>query len=144
MTSALHTAALCLGLSACVPPNDPEVLPRLDHAMFVQQVAPVLERRCSNPSCHGNDSRPLRVYAPEHFRMDAARLHLIEPLTGEELARNEASASAFAVDIARADDSLLLTKAIGLTSHLGGVVYRETTDPEYQAVRAWLQSGGLR
>ncbi len=143
MSHCPHLAVLCLALSACVPPNDPSVLPRLDHAMFAQHVEPVLELRCANPSCHGNDSRPLRVYAPDRFRMDPARLHLIEPLSPEEIARNEASAAAFAVEITRADDSLLLTKVVGLAPHLGGTLYVDTSDREYQAMRTWLQSGGL-
>lgn len=135
--------AAILAAPACAQPNGPDRIPPLDHTQFVANVEPVLELRCANPSCHGNDRRALRVYAPGRFRLDPTRLHLAEPLSADELASNEVSAAAFAADITRADDSLLLSKPTGRAAHLGGIVFTDPTDREPTAIRTWLQTGDL-
>lgn len=141
----MRAPAVLIALFApgCAVDNPALDLPVLDHHMFVTEVQPVFERRCANPSCHGNDRRPFRVYATERFRQNPDRLHRDEPITEEELRANEMSATAFATGISRAMDSLLITKPLGIVFHQGGEVWTTSEDPECQAVLRWLRSGGL-
>lgn len=132
-----------LALLGCGPEPGAATLPPLDTAVFEARVEPVLERRCANPSCHGNDRRPLRVYAPERFRADPARRHRAEPLTFSEVRANEASARAFALGVATARESLLVAKPLGLAGHQGGAVFETGDDAECEALVAWLRTGGL-
>ncbi len=134
-------AAACF--AGCGPTATPIVLPVLDSAVFATEVEPILEQRCANPTCHGNERRRLRVYAPGRFRRDAARLHLDEALDADELAANDASARAFAAGIVRAFDSLLISKPLEWVTHLGGPVFVSAEDRECQSILRWLRTGGL-
>lgn len=133
--------ALLAALAACVQ-NAPADLTPLDRAAFAEHVQPVLALRCASPACHGSDRRRLRVYAPGFFRLDPTRVHRDEPITPEELAANERSASAFARDVPAAAESLLVTKPLGYVNHLGGRVLTESDDDQWTLL-AWLRSGGL-
>jgi hypothetical protein len=135
-------ALLCaLSLAGCVA-NGPLAPPALDLAVFSSRAQPVLAARCATPACHGSDRRRLRVYAPGFFRSDPARVHRDEPLSSDELLANERSASAFAADVLRADESLLVTRPLGYGGHLGGRVLSES-DADTAALLAWLRTGGL-
>jgi hypothetical protein len=142
--SRIESFAAIVMFSLSCARNGDETPPVLDHAMFAERVQPVLAQRCANPSCHGNDRRALRVYATERFRLEPARLYLPEAISVEELARNESCAAAFAHGILAADDSLLLTKPLEGSTHLGGAIFAGPDDRDYLVIRAWLQSGGLR
>ncbi len=141
---ALGCTLAALALAACGPANPAVATPPLDHALYLRTVESVLEQRCAVPSCHGNPRRPLATYATDRYRMDPSRLRLPEAISPEEVAANERSASAFAVGITNAADSMLITKSLGTVFHQGGVVWGSVDDPECQAVLAWLRSGGLR
>lgn len=112
-------------------------VPRLDEAVFVADVEPVLEARCANPSCHGRPERPLSIFAPHFYREDSTRTFLNEALSDDELRHNYDLSCSFAVGIDFPDDCLLLRKPLGLAYHGGGVVLDET-DPEARAIRDWL------
>ncbi len=132
---------LAMASIACGPPPQPVAPPALDSAMFRSQVQPILERGCASPSCHGNDRRPLRVYAPGYFRADPTRLHLDEPISPDELAANQRSASAFALGVDRAEQSLLVLKPLGHAGH--ATVFSTVDDRDAQTVIVWLRTGGL-
>ena len=134
---------LCCVLLGCGLSPAALTSPALDHGEFVRFVEPVLERRCGNPTCHGEARRPLRIFAPERFRADPTRLHEPGPLTDDELRANERAAATFAAEIMRAEDSLLLTKALARVPHLGDRVFADESDGGYQALLSWLRSGGL-
>jgi hypothetical protein len=54
--AALGALVVCVCACGEAPAED---LPRADFARFVSDVQPVLEARCANPSCHGNENRAL-------------------------------------------------------------------------------------
>jgi hypothetical protein len=135
----IRGAALVAGLLGCVG-NAPLEAPSLDPATFATRVQPVLASRCASPACHGSDRRRLRVYAPGFFRSDPSRVHRDEGISAEELAANERSAAAFALDAPSAGESLLVTKPLNRVAHLGGQVF-SASDDEYAALVAWIRTG---
>ena len=135
----IRRAACLAGLLGCVG-NAPVEAPALDHAMFATRVQPLLAARCASPTCHGSDRRRLRVYAPGFFRSDPRRVHRDEPITADELAANERSAAAFALDAPSAAESLLVAKPLNAVPHLGGQVF-SAADDEYASLIAWIRTG---
>ena len=76
-------------LAACALETPPPMpLPVGDEAVFAAAAQPALDRRCAEPSCHADAARPLAIYSAGRRRADPARLHLIEPLTAEELQKS--------------------------------------------------------
>ncbi len=141
----LALAAIAFTIAGgCAGPDNPTIAaPMLDAALFAQSVEPVLEARCSDPSCHGNNRRALQVFAPMRYRQDPTRLYIPESLSPAELTANEDSAAAFALGVTTALDSLLVAKPLGYVTHLGGTVFASPTEPDCAAVIAWLHTGGL-
>lgn len=132
---------MILLLLACVEgPGEPVALPEADRDLFDATAAPILEAGCGTPSCHGSSSRPLEIYASPWHRLDPAEVHRESPLTEEERQRNFDRARAF-LDAADPDLSLLLLEplapAAGGTEHAGIVVYEDTGEPDWLALRDW-------
>lgn len=128
------------GLCACGEPET-EALPRADFARFASAVQPVLEARCANPSCHGNDNRALEIYAPELHRLNPDEVFLKTALTHTELRANFLRASAF-IDDFDGSSSLLrkpLAEAQGGMGHEGGVCFESRDDAEWQVLRGWVR-----
>lgn len=124
-----------LALAGCAPAPGYESLPPADFPRFVATVQPVLAARCANPTCHGRADRPLEVFAPQLHRLDERRLFLDEPLTAEETRRNFDRARAFAAD------GLLLSKPLaGGAGHAGGAQFADEEEPEWQALRDWVDA----
>lgn len=142
MIRAMAAAAL---LAACsVPVEDATAVRWLDADAFEADVQPILAARCGNPSCHGRPDRPFAVYSPLQWRADAARTHLPEPLTDDELAHNYTAACVFVTEAGWPDDALLLRKPLAEaagTYHGGGPVFDGTSDDDYRTVRAWVEGG---
>jgi hypothetical protein len=82
------TATLLAG--ACVQEgiDQPAELPSVDEHYFRCRVQPVLAKSCAFMDCHGNDERPLQVYAEQRFRVNPSWLDYEDPLTSEELSAN--------------------------------------------------------
>lgn len=137
MATSVLTAACVAG------PGDPLALPAADRMVFEATVQPALAERCANPGCHGRVDRPLEVYATYQHRLDPVDVHAGTPLTAEELDRNFERARAFLFGAATAEDALLLRKTIprelGGVHHGGGVVFEDTWEPDYQALRDWAR-----
>lgn len=138
---------LAFAAAGCVveePP--PEALPDGDVAAFAEDVQPVVDRHCADPTCHGRPDRPLALYSPGRFRRDAARTYLIEPLSDEELAVNARSVAVFALDPEALADGLdgclVLRKPLALAAggcgHEGGEIFLTRDDRGYRALRGWL------
>lgn len=128
-------------LLGCPQPSTTSVVDA-DYDVFVEQVQPVLEPRCSTPACHGNASRPLELYAVGWHRADPDDDFLEGQLDEDELVANFDRVSAF---LARpAADSLLLTKPLaedaGGTPHVV-TIYEDTGEPEYEALLDWASGG---
>ena len=146
--SALAIAG-CLAACTTVanePATDPST--KLDETVFRCLVEPVLVRQCSYPACHGNAGTPLRIYSPGKLRITRPKSidDSIAPLTDAEHHANFASAAGFSFGVIDPLDNLLLRKttppAEGGFSHLGGVIFPGTGDPQYHAIFDWLRGQG--
>ena len=129
--------------TACGPP------PALDEraapeGVFARTAGPALEHHCGAPPCHGNEARPLRVYAPGTLRADPSRVHRDEPLSADEVRANERRAQAFLSEAPSALDALVLAKPLGRVAHLGGVLCDGPTDTPCAELLAWAHAAGLR
>ena len=140
---------LLLGAIGCTTiENGPLADPArtLDETVFRCTVEPVLARQCSYTGCHGIAGSALRVYAPGKLRaappvdIDAA----IAPLTEAEHHANFESAAGFAAQ--QPGDNHLLRKPLAASAggfaHAGGAIFPSTSDPQYQAIAAWLLGKG--
>jgi len=118
-------------------------LPAADYALFVENVQPILAEDCGNPSCHGDPRRPLALFAVRRHRLDEQEVYRDTPLTEEELQHNHARATAFLVDLERAEDSLLLSKPLapeaGGAGHAGGAQFSDTADWGYAQLLGWAE-----
>lgn len=110
---------------------------------FTSDVEPRLEARCAQGGCHGRRERPFALYAPGAYRADPTRTHLDEPLDASEIAANAERVAAFASE-GPIDDCAVLRKPLAVSAggvwHGGGDVFRDTSDPTYVAMRAWLET----
>ncbi len=123
----------------CLGDNTDVQLDLGDSGEFVETVEPVLTASCANPSCHGNVDRPLQIYAVHRHRMDPADAWADGELTADETRANFLSAAGFSLppsELARKP----LDPAVGGMSHLGGVIWQSTEDPDYEALRAWSEA----
>lgn len=131
--------------------NEPLADPaaKLDEAVFRCSVEPILARQCSFSACHGIPGTlgsALRVYSPGKLRAQkpANIDEAILPLTAAEHHANFESAAGFAT--AGVADNFLLRKPLapanGGFEHVGGAIFPNPTDPQYQAIAAWLLGMG--
>ncbi|RLB54582.1 MAG: hypothetical protein DRJ42_08755 [Deltaproteobacteria bacterium] len=118
---------------------------------YATEVQPHVAERCASGGCHGRADRRLRLYAPGHYRADASRLHLDEPLTQQELGENARRLAAFAHG-SELESSELFCKPLALEAggcaHGVGEVFVDWTDPTCLALERWLSGrapvdGGL-
>ncbi len=93
----------------------------LDDNFFRCNVQPVLAARCSFMACHGNDERPLMLFAEQRFRLGISWEDYETPLTQEELAANLRMVRGF-VSRDTAERNLLLQKP--LDTRAGGFFHR--------------------
>lgn len=139
----MRTAALALAAACVTGPGGEPLALDVDYAVFVEDVQPVLSDRCANPACHGAQGRPLEVYAVHQHRLDPAEVFADTPLTPAELSLNFHRACGFLVDLERDDDCLLVRKplaeAAGGVAHEGGDVWSDSSSPELQALRDWIE-----
>jgi hypothetical protein len=129
---------VCALLSACASDG-----PR---QRFEADVAPVLERRCLSPVCHGvaPGVRGSGAYLePRALLVDVTATGAIADLEAVRTAVKR-----FIDTTERPEFSSLLRKPLdpiyGGLSHRGGVVLRSPEDPAYRAMRDWIamESGG--
>ncbi|MCC6213334.1 MAG: hypothetical protein IT376_00560 [Polyangiaceae bacterium] len=106
---------------------------------FADQAQPVLAERCANPSCHGNPSRPLSLYAPRRHRADPGDVYLDTPLTAEELEHDFRQAAVFVAEARRPDESLLLVKPRS-PEHGDGLVFLDPVEYDLRRLRAWVRA----
>lgn len=120
------------------------VVPLADKQTFETDVMPILAQRCANPGCHGEPDRPLEVYAVLRHRLDPADRWRDVPLSEMELSRNYAHACGFLAGIDTSEDCLLLRKTLpesaGGAYHAGGVIFEDTSEPDYQTLQRWVSS----
>lgn len=118
-----------------------EALPLGTWDLFVSQAEPVLAERCANPSCHGNDARPLSLFATHRHRLAPEERFLDTPLSEEELTRNYWRAAAFVVGLTDPGECQLLTRPS--TEHAGVRVFADESDYDYERLSEWVEASAL-
>ena len=111
------------GLEPTAPTGGREV--SLDVAFFVESIEPILQRRgCSNVACHGGQGSGELI------------------LSGGLNPQGDLVAVAGLVTTWQPEDSALLRKplaeAAGGVQHVGGDVFTDTSDADYQTVLTWI------
>ncbi len=133
--------ALLLFTVGCVSGPGETTLPVRDYEAFVEHAQPVLAELCANPSCHGNESRPLRIYAPMRYRAESDRVLVDEALDADELRANYERARVFVDGLDPGRSELLrkpLARAAGGSHHTGDDPFTDETDRGYAALQAWV------
>lgn len=141
--------ALIAGVGCIEAPGVARPLPSDEMELFSSEAEPVLETRCAEAACHGDEMRPLRIYAPGHLRMDSS-LVSTDDLTPDELERNYLQTLGFLVGISDPQRSQLLSKPLPLsdggTYHEPGPVFESRIDGDFVALETWaldvLDNGG--
>lgn len=135
LTGALAAGCLAIDPAETAPLTAPAVV--ADRATFAHEAGPLLEKRCGAAVCHGRDLRPFALFAAGNRRLDPAQTMLKAPLTPAELDANHAAVLGF-LDTPRPRDTTLIRKALGQLGHKGGAVFAAPSDPECQAITAWI------
>lgn len=133
----MSRSLVLLLLSACAPDVGTMMIDAPDVAAY-PTMQPYLEARCATLDCHGDEGRPLRLYAETGLRIDGVARDT--PLTSDELEAN--AWSLFGVDAAQRSDAHLsylkpLAESEGGMAHVGGDVLALDSD-EARCVLGWL------
>ena len=136
--------------AGCSQPNAAMTTGELDEAFYRCRVEPVVVARCAFFACHGDPSRPYRIYAPNRMRLDVTEDQRALYLTEAETRANYENAIGFSVAVAGYgyDEPLLVEKpldqSIGGAYHEGaeiygaGDVFMDPNDPELDVLRAFI------
>jgi hypothetical protein len=146
-------AVLSLGLaglssSSCIGEAEFEDFACPNHDVFVEAVSPYLERRCGTLDCHGQTTRPMRIYGQfglrhpdeSNFSGGAASTLLeqdanwaavcnVDPEPMQKVTQDRGLS---------ADKLLLVHKARGLERHKGGKIVNEQ-DAGDRCILGWLR-----
>lgn len=148
---ALASCTLVLmgvGAWSCVGEGELEGAACPNHDVFVQHVSPYLERRCGMLDCHGQPTRPMRLYGqlglrhpeennvaggaattPLELESNFAAVCNLDPEAMQEVVEKLG---------APADKLLLVNKARGLERHKGGKVVNEQDEGD-KCILDWLK-----
>ncbi len=123
MVRTISLCLLLLGGSACVQDGISDVAEarQLDAHYFRCRVQPILTKSCAFMDCHGNDERPMRVFAEQRYRLNKSWLDFEDPIEEEELAANLRVMAGF-VENTKGQDHLLSEKP--LDARFGGRYHR--------------------
>jgi hypothetical protein len=142
---AVFTAAACLSLAACDPPEGDLALPEVDPVTFENKVYPILLADCGFPACHGDPERFFAVYGPGRRRLSPQSLPY-DPATPEELALSFTRARSMLVAEDGPARAPLLRKPLavpaGGAGHAGddawgAPIFAGKRDPRYEALYFW-------
>lgn len=147
-------ARACTDVNACGSdwgrPPETRSLAALDPAFFRCRVQPIFDRTCAQAACHGTDDRPLRIYSRLKWRIEPAWRGTHNAgggaaLTADEWCRNFDSARGFAGGDSGSSELVTqpLAPTLGGLPHAGFTLFYETTDPDYQTIRQWLDGASL-
>ncbi len=114
---------VALLLPACVQQNIEQAveLRQLDANFYRCEVQPVLAAQCSFMACHGNDERPLMLYAEQRFRLGVSWEDYKTSITDEELAANLKMVEGF---VSQNDSDVNLLRDKALDTRAGGLFHR--------------------
>lgn len=141
MTAVARIMLFVAALAACAdlaPEPEPSVW--FDREHYETQVAPVLDARCANPSCHGRSDRPFALFGIYGMRLHPEDTHTEVPLRSAEVDANYTAACLFgAHEDDAVDTAALLRKPLARTAfHGGGAIFPSESASEYRTLRAWL------
>lgn len=152
MRLVVHACAILIAGCTTVEnealPDPIEASKTIDEAVFHCNVEPVLVKQCSFIACHGNSNSALRVFSIGKLRSKPPKNaeEATADLTTAERLANFRSAAAFGIGLDDPGNSWLLRKPLapelGGYAHLGGVIYRDTSDPSFTAIYHWLKGDG--
>lgn len=145
-------AGLAIGAASCVGEGEPETFSCPNKDVFIQNVSPYIERRCGTLDCHGQPTRPMRIYGQLGLRLPTGDPMTVNVSGGagttpEELEANyaavcnldpEAMAESAETIGASADQLLLVNKMRGKERHKGGTAAAEQS-PGDRCVLLWLK-----
>ncbi|MFO0594999.1 MAG: hypothetical protein U0228_06835 [Myxococcaceae bacterium] len=152
------------GVTTGQPTEGPQAIPQLDAPYYRCVVQPILERSCGQLACHGTEQdRALKLFArgrlrrnetvpqvstcpnngPVNLQMEGSATVMCvgwSRLTAGEWSSNLLSARLQGVMLSNPDDSELLQQPLETSpfAHAGIKTWKTTSDPEYQALKAWL------
>ncbi len=149
MVNRLLPVVSAVALLACVQNDLDRIdeLPELDENFFRCEVQPVLASSCAFNACHGDDERPLRLYAEQRLRLDVPWEDYELPLTEQELAANLRTVRGF---VARDSTEVDLLSEKPLDTRAGGLFHRgrdlygdddvflSQDDVRYRVLRAFI------
>ncbi len=144
MKRAWIALALAVVLASCGPAPGDAPVPELDEGFYVEHVHPVVRFSCASLDCHGDEGRPLRIYAEDGLRIRAElRGHPHDaPLDPEEAAWNAAAFAGIDPEPSDLAHSLVLQKPLardaGGVAHEGGDLWPSSDDPSYVCLASWL------
>jgi len=138
---------LGFGASSCVGEAGLEAYGCPNPAVFTASVSPYLERRCGTLDCHGQMTRPMRIYGQLGLRHPAEN-NVSGGVSTTQLELESNYAAVCNLDPAAmqqvvddlgstADKLLLVNKARGLERHKGGKIVNEQ-DPGDLCILGWL------
>jgi hypothetical protein len=142
-----------MGAWSCVGEGELEAVPCPNKAVFVANVSPYLERRCGMLDCHGQPTRPMRIYGQLGLRLQDPLNPMVKNVSGgaattpEELEANYAAVCNLDPEAmqdvveklgAPADKLLLVQKARGLERHKGGKVVNPQDEGD-RCILDWLK-----
>lgn len=142
-------ALASIGASSCAGEGELETFACPNHDVFVQSVSPYLERRCGTLDCHGQITRPMRIYGQLGLRHAAENTFPGSSIatTTRELEENFAAVCNIDPEAmqevvedrgASADKLLIVNKARGLERHKGGKIVNEQ-DAGDRCITGWLR-----
>ncbi|MFI5301172.1 MAG: TolB family protein [Polyangiales bacterium] len=111
------------------PAFDPAADPGPNYQLFHDTVQPVLAKRCSASSCHGNAVADLQLTCGT----DDTQVRWNAFIASQYL-----SATAAASELVRRP----LDPARGGVFHEGGIIFSDPSDPDYQALVTWATAQG--
>ncbi len=146
--SVAHRATFCAAFSlsgglACVEgPGSATPLVEADYDAFVSRVQPVYEDQCTERNCHGNEGRPLALFATGKHRLAPTQVDSDEPLDEAELRANFDRSRAFLLGVEHARSCELVSKPLavgaGGVGHAAGAVFDSDIDDQYLDLLDWV------
>jgi hypothetical protein len=118
-----------------------------DYADFVDQVQPVLDELCANPSCHARAERALSIYSTRAWRANVDETYLPTELSDAELRHNYQACIVMTAEAAQPHEARLLRKSLGqqaFTYHGGGEIFADTSDRDFRVLHNWVSGGWPR
>lgn len=132
--------ALVAGCTGPGAPPEPLAIP--DAAYYEANVQVVVGYSCGSLDCHGDEGRPLRIYARDGLRMSAELRD--QPVTAMEAEENTLAFAGVDPTAADPDHHVAVLKPLaeseGGLPHVGEDVWDSRMDDAYVCVRDWLAS----